>query len=247
MKRIPIIFIIFFFCRIFAFSDCYKSNVTASYYAEAFHGKKTSNGEIFNMYSLTCAHKMLPFNTVVKVTNLKNGKSVQVRVNDRGPFVANREMDLSKAAAVKLDMIKSGTAKVNIQIVSLGKNTKESVQTAQKACKMAGISYNPNFTNSHKTSAAKQEKKSVSAAQPSETEKNELWDIQLGAFSSKSNANSLAQKLLKAGFSDVAFQTSGDVVRVVIRKVPSEELPKIEKKLKQGGWGEYTVKKRTAK
>ena len=79
----------------------YKNDVTASYYAEKFHGKRTSNGEIFNMNDLTCAHKSLPFNTILKVTNLSNGKSVQVRVNDRGPFVAGREIDLSKAAAKK--------------------------------------------------------------------------------------------------------------------------------------------------
>ena len=111
----------------------YKNNVTASFYAEKFHGKRTSNGEIFNMNDLTCAHKSLPFNTILKVTNLSNGKTVQVRVNDRGPFVAGREIDLSKAAAKKLGMINSGTAKVKIQIVKMGKNDKLSKQTAKSA------------------------------------------------------------------------------------------------------------------
>ncbi|MBP5451861.1 MAG: septal ring lytic transglycosylase RlpA family protein, partial [Treponema sp.] len=92
----------------------YKSTAVASYDADKFHGRKTSNGEIFNMYALTAAHKTLPFNTKVKVTNLTNGKSVIVRINDRGPFVKGREIDLSKAAASKLDMIKSGTAKVKL-------------------------------------------------------------------------------------------------------------------------------------
>src|SRR5574344_566474 len=77
----------------------YKNNLVASYYAKDFHRKKTSNGEYFNMNSFTCAHKSLPFNTIIKVTNISNGKSVNVRVNDRGPFVLNREIDLSKAAA----------------------------------------------------------------------------------------------------------------------------------------------------
>ena len=110
----------------------YKNDVTASYYAEKFHGKRTSNGEIFNMNDLTCAHKSLPFNTILKVTNLSNGKSVQVRVNDRGPFVAGREIDLSKAAAKKLGMINSGTAKVKIQIVKMGKNDKLSLKNKFK-------------------------------------------------------------------------------------------------------------------
>ena len=110
----------------------YKNDVTASYYAEKFHGKRTSNGEIFNMNDLTCAHKSLPFNTILKVTNLSNGKSVQVRVNDRGPFVAGREIDLSKAAAKKIGMITSGTAKVKIQIVKMGKNDKLSLKNKFK-------------------------------------------------------------------------------------------------------------------
>ena len=96
-----------------------KSNAVASFYAEQYHGKKTSNGEIFNMNDLTAAHKTLPFGTVLKVTNLANGKSVQVRVNDRGPFVAGREIDLSKEAARRLDMISSGTANVKIVVLQL--------------------------------------------------------------------------------------------------------------------------------
>ena len=103
MKRFIFISAVIFFlgaCQLFA--SVYKSGVTASYYAEDFHGKKTSNGERFNMNALTCAHKSLPFNTILKVTNLANGKSCEVRVNDRGPFVLNREIDLSKSAAVSL-------------------------------------------------------------------------------------------------------------------------------------------------
>ena len=84
--------------RIFA-EQLYRAEAVASYYAEKYHGRKTANGEIFNMNAMTCAHKTLPFNTVLRVTNLANGKNVQVRVNDRGPFVNGREIDLSKGAA----------------------------------------------------------------------------------------------------------------------------------------------------
>lgn len=93
----------------------------ASYYADKFHGRKTANGEIFNMHDLTAAHKTLPFNTVVKVTNLKNNKSVKVRINDRGPFVKNRVIDLSLAAAKELDMLGTGTAEVRIDILETEK------------------------------------------------------------------------------------------------------------------------------
>lgn len=90
---------------------------TASYYGRKFNGKKTANGERFNMYALTAAHKTLPFNTKVKVLNLENNKSVVVRINDRGPYKKGRIIDLSFAAAKKIDMIKSGTARVHLTIL----------------------------------------------------------------------------------------------------------------------------------
>ena len=77
----------------------------ASWYGPNFHGKLTANGEIYNMHELTAAHKTLPFNSIVRVENLSNGKSVIVRINDRGPFVKNRIIDLSRKAAQEIDMI----------------------------------------------------------------------------------------------------------------------------------------------
>jgi len=88
---------------------------TASYYANAFHGRQTANGEIFNMRAFTAAHKSLPFGTVVRVTNLNNGKMVFVTINDRGPYVGKRIIDLSKAAAKQLDMVDAGLSKVKIE------------------------------------------------------------------------------------------------------------------------------------
>ena len=92
----------------------------ASYYAEEFHGRKTSNGETFDMNQLTAAHQTLPFGTIVKVTNKGNGTSVIVRINDRGPFLKNRIIDLSRAAAEKIGMIGSGTAGVRLEILEWG-------------------------------------------------------------------------------------------------------------------------------
>lgn len=92
----------------------------ASYYGPKFHGKMTANGEIFNQNDLTCAHKTLPFNTLLKVKYLANGKTVIVRVNDRGPFVKGRILDLSQGAAEQLGLIREGTGKVRITILSLG-------------------------------------------------------------------------------------------------------------------------------
>ena len=99
------------------FAEMYKENVVASFYADKFNGRRTASGEIFDTNGYTAAHKTLPFGTVLRVTNLDNGKSVNVRVNDRGPFVQGREIDVSKAAALELDMGGNGTAKVSLEIV----------------------------------------------------------------------------------------------------------------------------------
>ncbi len=89
----------------------------ASWYGKDFHGKKTSNGEVYNMYDMTAAHKTLPMNTMLKVTNLKNSKSVVVRVNDRGPFVGTRVIDLSYTAATRLELVAHGTGPVGLEVI----------------------------------------------------------------------------------------------------------------------------------
>ena len=96
----------------------YKERGVASWYGKKFHGRKTSSQEPYNMYAMTAAHKTLPLPTYVRVRNLQNNKSIVVRVNDRGPFVDNRIIDLSYSAAIKLDMIGSGTGLVEITALS---------------------------------------------------------------------------------------------------------------------------------
>ncbi len=90
---------------------------TASYYGKKFHGRQTANGEQFNMYEHTAAHRKLPFDTRVRVTNLSNNRTVIVRINDRGPFVGARVIDLSYGAAKQIDMIESGTARVRLEVL----------------------------------------------------------------------------------------------------------------------------------
>jgi rare lipoprotein A len=89
----------------------------ASWYGGEFHGRTTANGEVYDMYGLTAAHKTLPFDTLVEVQNLDNGTSVQVRINDRGPFVRGRIIDLTYAAAERIGMIGPGTARVRVHVV----------------------------------------------------------------------------------------------------------------------------------
>jgi rare lipoprotein A len=103
-------------------SSCATSSLissgSASWYGKQFHGKKTANGEIYDMNALTAAHPKLPFNTKVKVTNKQNGKSVTVRINDRGPFAKDRIIDLSFAAAKRIGIVTAGEAEVELQVLS---------------------------------------------------------------------------------------------------------------------------------
>lgn len=89
----------------------------ASYYGKKFHGRRTANGETFNNNALTAAHKTLPFGTKVKVTHLRNRKSVVVRINDRGPFIRGRVIDLSVAAAKKIGLTRTGVARVKLELI----------------------------------------------------------------------------------------------------------------------------------
>ncbi|HUS37594.1 MAG TPA: septal ring lytic transglycosylase RlpA family protein [Verrucomicrobiae bacterium] len=86
----------------------------ASYYSRRYHGKRTASGEIYNMYQMTAAHRQLPFGSTVRVTNLRNNRSVIVRINDRGPYIRGRIIDLSLAAARQLDMVKAGLVRVQV-------------------------------------------------------------------------------------------------------------------------------------
>ena len=101
-------------------SDGYDERGVASWYGPTFHGGNTSSGELYDMYGMTAAHKTLPLPTYARVTNLANGRSVVVRINDRGPFVANRIIDLSYTAAAKLDMLRDGTAMVEVRALTAG-------------------------------------------------------------------------------------------------------------------------------
>lgn len=96
----------------------YTEQGVASWYGTQFNGRRTSDGEVYDMYHLTAAHRTLPFNAVVRVTNLSNGKQVNVRINDRGPFVANRIIDLSYSAAEAIGMVGPGTAEVRLDVVA---------------------------------------------------------------------------------------------------------------------------------
>ncbi len=112
-----LLFILGWCCLTGTRANVYVDRGIASYYGDEFHGRKTASGELYNKWDYTCAHRKLPFGVKLKVTNLENRKSVMVRVNDRGPFVKGRIIDLSYAAARKIDMIQDGTVMVKVEIV----------------------------------------------------------------------------------------------------------------------------------
>jgi rare lipoprotein A len=123
-------------------SEGFKQRGLASWYGRDFHGKKTSNGEIYNMYAMTAAHKTLPLGTYVRVQNLENNRSAVVRINDRGPFVRGRIIDLSYTAAKEIGIVGPGTARV--EVVALGKRS--TVSGGSSSTYTADDYYSGNFT-----------------------------------------------------------------------------------------------------
>ena len=156
----------------------YQERGVASWYGKKFHGRPTSSREPYNMYAMTAAHKSLPLPTYVRVRNLRNNKSVIVRVNDRGPFVHNRIIDLSYSAARKLDMIKEGTGLVEVTAISFDEPPRQ-----QSVARM------PPKTPTQQPAARepiKQETKSPEASAP-ESRESTVY-VQVGAFGDAENA-----------------------------------------------------------
>jgi rare lipoprotein A len=166
----------------------------ASWYGGRFQGRRTASGEIFDTRQLTAAHKSLPFGTRVLVTNLTNGKSVTVRINDRGPFVAGRIIDLSLAAAAAIGLAGKGVVPVRLEVLAPG---------APDAI---------------------------------------YYCLQLGSFRQPANAEGLRARLQAAGFPAELEAASGGITRVVLRRVPSMELPDQQARLAAAGWTEALVR-----
>ena len=120
MKNISVFLFLF---AVIVFPASTEETGYASWYGGKFQGRKTANGEIFDTNQLTAAHKTLPFGSIVKVLNLENGKTVTVRINDRGPFIEGRIIDLSRAAAEEIGMLGTGIAMVKLEILARGAST----------------------------------------------------------------------------------------------------------------------------
>jgi rare lipoprotein A len=178
-------------------SEGYRQTGIASWYGKDFHGKRTSSGTIYNMYEFTAAHKTLPLPSLVRVTNTANGKSVVVTVDDRGPFVKGRLIDLSYAAARELDIVRTGTAEVEV----------EALGGASGAGPV--IVYSPG--NQPQTAAA-----SGGNIAPALVPAQHLF-MQVGAFGSLANAERLKSRLESNGVSKVVIRYDASAGKTLYR------------------------------
>ncbi|OAN18726.1 hypothetical protein A3K86_07645 [Photobacterium jeanii] len=176
----------------------------ASWYGKKFHGHKTSNGEIYDMYSMTAAHKTLPLPSYVKVTNQRNGKSAIVRINDRGPFHEGRIIDLSMAAATKLDVVRHGTAPVKIELITIEKPESDdewhSVSTNQYFVQLAAVSN----ADKAKQIAEKLKGQFQTKVDLMKVEKTDIYRVRLGPYLDRDEAMAQRDKA-KASLYPKAF------------------------------------------
>lgn len=207
--------------RYFVKSDAsgFVENGTASWYGKRFHGRRTSSGEQYDMHAMTAAHKNLPLASMIEVTNLENGLSTLVRVNDRGPFHGNRVLDLSYAAASKLEMVAKGSARVAIHVVDPGK------PNLDVGLQQMFVSASDKARSSHEVPQDRPSSQEPQLAAKVETDilgtpqdsakpntKPKSYDalalyLQVGAFDNRSNAEELRQKLVAKIEEGVLVQT----------------------------------------
>ena len=170
----------------------------ASWYGGKFQGRRTASGEIFDTSQLTAAHKTLPFGSLVKVTNLKNGETVEVKINDRGPFVEGRIIDLSMAAAQAIHLLGDGVGRVTIEVTGTA-----SIHTAPPEAASA----EPDTTGEASTAAVP-----------------EYYSIQVASFRLEKNARQLKESLTTNGFTPEYESSSEGYIRVVLPRFDADEI-----------------------
>lgn len=182
----------------------------ASWYGPGFHGRKTATGEIFDMYEMTAAHKTLPIPSYAQVTNLENNKTVVVRINDRGPYVGNRLLDLSYAAAKKLGIQQEGTGKVEIKAITPLQALPHIQRTAESQHKKVYLQVG-SFGSQRKAIRLQDKIAAHNLPEPtilaSTHRKNTTYKVQMGPIKSSENAEKLSYQLARIGVKDHQFVT----------------------------------------
>ena len=172
----------------------YKMQGGASWYGTKFHGQRTSSGETYDMFRMTAAHKTLPIPCFARVTNLENGKSIVVRINDRGPFHEGRIIDLSYVAAAKLDMLKKGTARVEVSVIDPAAPIARPLQTTHAVAEPA-ISELAQTVLPDNTATEIPGSEATIAENPGTSAQSSRLYLQVAAYAQKINAQKAQEKL----------------------------------------------------
>lgn len=174
----------------------------ASWYGADFHGKPTASGEIYDMDAMTAAHKELPLGTVVHVTNLDNGREVTLRVNDRGPFVRGRILDLSRAGARAIGMIGPGTARIELRVLSVGEGRAGPSRFSRYTLQAGAYR--------EKANALAMADRLRRVGEDARVEESGAWHrVRIGSFRSRDEAEDARKRLQRRGFSAVVVGEHG--------------------------------------
>ena len=203
----------------------YQERGVASWYGKKFHGRLTSNREPYDMYQMTAAHKSLPLPTYVRVRNLKNNKNVIVRVNDRGPFVHNRIIDLSYAAATKLDMIRDGTSLVEVTAINYDEPGFDEPGGDRPARQTVPPTPTPPPTEAVANEAPATQTAQESRIEESHTQESSVY-MQVGAFGDRANAERRLAMLWSAGINNAFIYEdfTGDAAMLRVRIGPVNDV-----------------------
>lgn len=172
----------------------------ASWYGPNFHGKKTANGEIYDMDGITAAHRELPLGTILDVKNLENGREVRVRVNDRGPYIRGRILDLSRGAARELDMLNQGLAKIELRVVKVGEGRPGPSRMTRYTVQIGAFQ---NYDNA----VAMQEKlrRQDREVQAEISQHNDVHRVRVGLYTKRPEAEDMRRRLARLGFEAVVI------------------------------------------
>lgn len=175
----------------------YREEGLASWYGKDFHGRPTASGEIYNMFGLSAAHQSFPLGTLLLVSDIKTGRKVKVKVNDRGPFIGNRILDLSYGAAKRLGIVEVGVAKVQLEIIGRAPIIRPKAKGKQKTDEsfLVQIGSYQNRENALRMKTIVAQYRKNTFIEVYETKKGRVYRVRVGPFSSQEAANSVADRL----------------------------------------------------
>ncbi|SJN11964.1 Rare lipoprotein A precursor [Halomonas citrativorans] len=222
----------------------YAKQGLASWYGEKFHGYATSNGEIYDMYKMSAAHRSLPLPTFARVTSLDSGQSVVVRVNDRGPFHSDREIDLSYAAAARLGILDNGTGRVKVEAIEPDRWLAERGGAPASAAPVANAPVAEPASSAatqRAPAAVPQTAPSVSSNNPSEGEVSGGYYLQIAALESADSARKLSQRLKNELPHSVRVMNEANVHRVQVGPVTPAQETQAREALRQAGFPQVFI------